>query len=653
MSNFSLNLLVPALVAAGCGFYALFHLLVRLRLNLQDSHNFIRNANVYLFRKRFAISVNCHFCNCNSRVPYDQRNSFECKFCKQYNGFAEDGDYNKEIPEQHSSRFANYQFCQKTESRLPPSNGLCAACNRNQEMKVVQLANFKPRNDFHYDEEIEEYRQKLEDSYQLCPQCQRALSKTLNRIKTKFIGSKITQLMSKGIKAASASQAAKEGRHYLSWLAMFLIVLMSIVNFCEETYIDLGGFLRSVSSSSLINIYHHLMAIVLTFGDLFKSLLSSMDMTHLLEVNTDSIAISAVILNFGILYGHEKLRKSTIASLLLWSLKMVLSEVNISSSYNLAVKGTVAAVLIYTSLLTIVSFKKKNVSSVDKNSSFHKIISDQIDDSENEDYNDTCSSSDRQSLTSSPSTIIISRVQNRTLLGPASTYPALSKSRLTMQNNSFGGRDTILRPMDTFSNDSFSIRQEVATADRNQVQSEINKLNISGSCLGSTSTLKDFSINKSLNPFSLANSRCGSPTSSITSVFSGAHRSPPQLTQAFVAEPNTSSWVAGGYWCSPQKRFLEAQHFNRHEGMSRSSSQSSGLGTIDSDKNSRENSIIREDFAASLYSEPVRKRNMFNKSLGARSLFSQSSVQPPTVNSFFNPANSFRTYRDSSTSFFK
>ena len=42
--------------------------------------------------------------------------------------------------------------------RLTPLNGLCDPCNRNQELKVQQLASFEPENENYFDEEIQEYR---------------------------------------------------------------------------------------------------------------------------------------------------------------------------------------------------------------------------------------------------------------------------------------------------------------------------------------------------------------------------------------------------------------------------------------------------------------------------------------------------------------
>lgn len=42
--------------------------------------------------------------------------------------------------------------------RVRPVNGLCQPCNRNQELKVQQLASFEPENEAYFDEEIDIYR---------------------------------------------------------------------------------------------------------------------------------------------------------------------------------------------------------------------------------------------------------------------------------------------------------------------------------------------------------------------------------------------------------------------------------------------------------------------------------------------------------------
>lgn len=116
------------------------------------------NFLISICRKKFPIRVNCWFCNTNLRVPYNEWNSFTCPKCQQYNGFNEDGSYNKEIPEQYHSKLNTNQFCQRKYIGRIPVNGFCEFCTRNQELKVHQLANFRPRYEEKYDEEVEEFR---------------------------------------------------------------------------------------------------------------------------------------------------------------------------------------------------------------------------------------------------------------------------------------------------------------------------------------------------------------------------------------------------------------------------------------------------------------------------------------------------------------
>lgn len=607
--------------------------------------------------------MNCWFCNSNTKVPYDQRNSFNCPSCTQYNGFNSDGDYNREIVEQHYSKMntSNSRLCQKTDVRLPTVNGLCEGCNRNQEIKVIQLANFKPRIESKWEEEIEDYRKKLEDSYQLCQQCQRHLNKTLNRIKMKFIGSKISQLVTKGIRIVTASKASPSDRQVFSKIAMLCSFILALYNLLNDWNIDLD-FMRLFSNESLTNIYYHIVALRLTIADLTLSWVNEAFLASLKDLNTDSIATTAVLLNVYVLVKNQQVRVPVVASMFLWSLKMVMSEIAIDPSYIFTVKTMIATALVITSIAALIK-AKKGKTLADQNGSFHKIHSEIIDDSDTE--NELSDSIyDARTITSttsmySPSlTTFNSCLRDSTLVQPANTFPTLSKLNSSnynksLHNSTLGRRDAQSTcTMDLLSNRSFSIRQEVAAADRSQVHKEINNLNISGNLFNSTSTLKDFNVSKNLNPFSLDNSRCGSPTPTIASVFSGSQRaqiiSPPRLEPTFMGE-TTSSWVAGGYWSSPQKRYLEANHFTSQI-MSRSSSQSSGLGTIESGKNSRENSIGHED-VTSIFSEPVRRRNLFEKPQGARSLYSQSFVQAPRVNNFFNNDNTanFRNYRNNNS----
>ncbi|XP_056279346.1 transmembrane protein 201 isoform X2 [Pseudoliparis swirei] len=121
--------------------------------------------------------VNCWFCNQNSVVPFGNRNCWDCPNCDQYNGFQENGDYNKPIPAQYMEHL-NHGVSGSLPSTTKIQQGvnsqmlLCRKCNKNQTVVVKQLASFAPRDDENYDEEIEAYKHHLEQTYKLCRPCQ-------------------------------------------------------------------------------------------------------------------------------------------------------------------------------------------------------------------------------------------------------------------------------------------------------------------------------------------------------------------------------------------------------------------------------------------------------------------------------------------------
>lgn len=136
MLSFSLNLLLSLMVIVGCVISIFLIILFHLRLfDIPRKYwQYLSHNPSYHFRKRFPITVNCWFCNSNTKVPYKNQNSFSCPVCKQYNGFTTDGEYNRDIPEQHYSKLnaSNSNYCRKADLRLTAHNGLCDACNRNQ-----------------------------------------------------------------------------------------------------------------------------------------------------------------------------------------------------------------------------------------------------------------------------------------------------------------------------------------------------------------------------------------------------------------------------------------------------------------------------------------------------------------------------------------
>ncbi|NXK90696.1 TM201 protein, partial [Formicarius rufipectus] len=133
-------------------------------------------------KKPTHVTVNCWFCNQDTVVPYGNRNCWDCPNCEQYNGFQENGDYNKPIPAQYMEHLNHVvsggtTFCDPTKPQQWVSSQilLCKKCNNHQTMKIKQLASFSPREEGKYDEEIEVYRHHLEQTYKLCRPCQAAV----------------------------------------------------------------------------------------------------------------------------------------------------------------------------------------------------------------------------------------------------------------------------------------------------------------------------------------------------------------------------------------------------------------------------------------------------------------------------------------------
>ncbi|XP_068890759.1 transmembrane protein 201 isoform X1 [Aphelocoma coerulescens] len=133
-------------------------------------------------KKPTHVSVNCWFCNQDTVVPYGNRNCWDCPNCEQYNGFQENGDYNKPIPAQYMEHLNHVvsgspTFCDPAKPQQWVSSQilLCKKCNNHQTMKIKQLASFSPREEGKYDEEIEVYKHHLEQTYKLCRPCQAAV----------------------------------------------------------------------------------------------------------------------------------------------------------------------------------------------------------------------------------------------------------------------------------------------------------------------------------------------------------------------------------------------------------------------------------------------------------------------------------------------
>ncbi|KAK5645402.1 hypothetical protein RI129_006702 [Pyrocoelia pectoralis] len=190
-------------------------------------------VNIFVFiRKKFPINVNCWFCNQWTKVPYHLRDSFECPSCLQYNGFNNDGSYNKLIPAQYDVSLNKSLY--KQSSKYSPTNGLCQLCNNNQKLRVFQLANFIPLHEANYDTEIEHFQTQLDKAYKLCNRCENTLQTTIRK-QNFLLGISLQKCTSKGLSMMDLTQSTNGisvelKRTYLSIFVYYAIIVFSLLN---------------------------------------------------------------------------------------------------------------------------------------------------------------------------------------------------------------------------------------------------------------------------------------------------------------------------------------------------------------------------------------------------------------------------------------
>ncbi|KRT80017.1 hypothetical protein AMK59_7419 [Oryctes borbonicus] len=193
-------------------------------------------VNIYLkIRRRFPVSVNCWFCNEWSKVHYYNYNSFDCPKCLQYNGFDQNGGYNKFLPEQHDELFNQQVPLKRRESGFKLSNGLCHICNNNQRLKIHQLANFVPINEDTFDTEVEHFQSQLEKAYRLCSTCEHVVKTVITRQSRWLLGVKMRIVKNAGIRLLdlnkSTNSLSKETKqsYFLYFLNLMLILFASLI----------------------------------------------------------------------------------------------------------------------------------------------------------------------------------------------------------------------------------------------------------------------------------------------------------------------------------------------------------------------------------------------------------------------------------------
>ncbi|XP_054653056.1 transmembrane protein 201 [Dunckerocampus dactyliophorus] len=223
-------------------------------------------------RKPLNLKVNCWFCNQDTIVPYGNRNCWDCPCCDQYNGFQDNGDYNKPIPAQYTEDLnhgvSGSLPTQASPGKLQWVNSkmlLCRKCNHNQSTKLKLLSSFMPKNDENYDEEVDAYKCHLEEHYKLCRPCQAAVDyyiKYQNRqLRTVLLSNQLrhTQESLKGFIKGYFSGSCPLGVVVLRCLAMLICAFLLTTSFyqpADQPAASSGGLkspkpsIRNVSDSS-------------------------------------------------------------------------------------------------------------------------------------------------------------------------------------------------------------------------------------------------------------------------------------------------------------------------------------------------------------------------------------------------------------------
>ncbi|XP_002134271.2 uncharacterized protein [Drosophila pseudoobscura] len=241
-------------------------------------------------RPRFDATVNCWFCNENARVRYVERNRWTCPKCEQYNGFTKDGDYNRDMSLQRDTSAASSQKNTSTQESnicansyypgaIPSSamnqslnNGLCGQCNESQRLKIEKLAQFEPKNESRFDQELKVYKEQLEHQFRLCSSCERHVNKVLHEKKKMILSSKILNFLIKGAavlkephfnRLASAQRQQRLQRYQL-WMAILTAgnILCLLCSLPPATREQFHAFLGKHLGTTLFYLYSHVVALL-------------------------------------------------------------------------------------------------------------------------------------------------------------------------------------------------------------------------------------------------------------------------------------------------------------------------------------------------------------------------------------------------------
>ncbi|XP_037931855.1 uncharacterized protein LOC119666646 [Teleopsis dalmanni] len=290
-------------------------------------------------------TVNCWFCNENTKVLYVESNSWTCPKCEQYNGFNKNGDCNRLIYEKYdcSNLTTNkIQFADPSSTPLTssPQNGLCKACNEAQNWIVEKRAEFEPTKENRFDQEFKVYNAQLEKQYGLCRTCKLHVRNVLNEGKNLALGAKFLDYVTKRaglLKEGQFTELEEAVKQRKKHKFKILIATMALLNiFC------LLGNMTTIKRDILTETFGELLG-----NSIFKVLTHSIAFIRVLYTYMDTFSKYDIIARIGSFV-------RTLFMMLLYSMGLSMPDIvrlDFNSIYMVISPFTILCTALYYNLL--------------------------------------------------------------------------------------------------------------------------------------------------------------------------------------------------------------------------------------------------------------------------------------------------------------
>jgi len=479
-----------------------------------------------LARPHFSVTVNCHFCSKDQRVPYSQSNSFTCPHCEQYNGWDSQGDYNKQLDMGvgGKARFVREQVVEEAAG-----NGLCRNCNLNQELKVSQLARFSKEG-----RELEEYRHYLEKVYRLCPGCEDVLATKLGEQDRKLANKLIEFKLERSRLNSSSMSRVETTRSWLPFTqCMLAITIFSLLQDYEQFHIPVA------LKDSLAPALNATLPLQMTISSYLDTMFPFISLSEVIAPFTDLVSLSLVLITTSTILMLISIYNKSFLNTLLYTTLLIAYSTSTPHILQLSLAGVGVIIAVLSSPPSPPNTIITSKGSARLSESFLQYQTPAVPTPE---VDDTLT----QALLDTTTTVSHAPTRPQTPLSQhrAPTLTPTPPQSVTQLFTSTPPNTAA--PMRT--RNEFSFTHEFAT----QIDDDCDLSSLS---LGEIPT-----TDHPRSPFSLSQYSSSSSTNSLFS---------PSRPLLHPSRLTNTSWVAGGYWTPPGQTQLQS--------LSRSSSHSSGF----------------------------------------------------------------------------